>query len=162
MPLDTIPGVARTTAEVIGSEIGTDMSRFPTPAHLASWGGVCPGNRESAGKRLSDRTRPGNQALRSALIQAAWAAGRKRDTYLSAQFHRLSARRGRKRALLAVAPSILVIVYRLREQGADYTDLGANYFDERSKDATTLRLVSRLKQLGYDVQINPRAEARAA
>jgi transposase len=160
--LDTIPGVARATAEVIVSEIGTAMTRFPTPAHLASWAGVCPGNRESAGKRLCGRTRPGNQALRSALIQAAWAAARTRETHLSAQSHRLAPRRGRKRALLAVAHSILVIVYRLLERGEDYKDLGANYFDARGKEATTLRLVSRLKQLGYDVQLNPQTEAQAA
>jgi transposase len=144
--LDTIPGVARATAEVSVSEVGTDMTRFPTPGHLASWAGVCPGNRESAGKRLSGRTRPGNQALRWALVQAAWAAARTRNTYLSAQYHRLAARRGRNRALLAVAHSILIIVSRLLERREDYQDIGTNSFDERSKDATTLRLVSRLKQ----------------
>jgi transposase len=188
--LDTISGVARATAEVIVSEIGTDMSRFPTSAHLASWAGVCPGNRERAGKRRCGRTRreaplranapgsaaageragkrrcgrtrPGNHALRSALVQAAWAAGRKRDTYLWAQFQRLAVRRGRKRALLAVAHSILVIVYRLLERGEDYKDLGADYFDQRSKGATTLRLVNRLQQLGYEVVLNPQTEVQQA
>lgn len=160
--LDTIPGVSQTVAEVILSEIGTDMSRFPTPAHLASWAGVCPGNHESAGKRLSGRSRPGNQALRSALVQAAWAASRTRGTYLSAQYHRLAARRGRKRALLAVAHTILVIVYRLLERGQDYEDLGANYFDERRKETTVTRLVGRLSQLGYEVTLSAQSAEKVA
>lgn len=117
--LDTIPGVARATAEVIVAEVGTDMTRFPPPAHLAAWAGVAPGNNESAGKRLSGRIRQGNMSLRKALVQAAWAATRTRETYLSAQYHRLAGRRGKKRALLAVAHSILIITYRLIERGED-------------------------------------------
>lgn len=153
--LDTIPGVAQATAEVIVAEMGTDMSRFPTSAHAAAWAGVAPGNHESAGKRLSGRIRQGNLALRSALVQAAWAASHTRDNYLWAQYHRLAARRGRKRALLAVAHSIIVIAYRLIERHEDYRDLGANYFDQRNCQKTVCRLTSRLQQLGYDVILNP-------
>jgi transposase len=149
--LDTIPGVARNTAEVIVSEIGIDMSRFPTANHLASWAGVAPGNHESAGKRLSGRTTKGNQALRTALTQAAWAASHTKTTYLSAQYHRLVARRGRKKALVAVAHSILIIAYHLIEKQQTYHDLGANYFDQRNSQATALRLLHRLEKLGYNI-----------
>jgi transposase len=159
--LDTIPGVARTTAEVIVAEIGTDMSRFPTPGHLAAWAGVCPGNNESAGKRLSGRVRQGNLALRSALVQAAWAASHSRDTYLAAQYHRLAGRRGKKRALLAVAHSIAVIAYCLIARDQDYTELGGNYFDQRRPQSTVRHLTTRLKQLGYDVTLNPSGQEAA-
>lgn len=159
--LDTIPGVARATAELIVSEIGTDMSRFPTPGHLAAWAGVAPGNNQSAGKRLSGRIRQGNHALRAGLVQAAHAATRTK-TYLSSQYHRLAGRRGKKRALLAVAHSIIVIAYRLIERGEDYKDLGANYFDQRRPDTTVRHLTSRLAQLGYEVTLNPRAVDKAA
>jgi transposase len=114
--VDTIPGVARRVAEVVVAEIGVDMSRFPTAGHLAAWAGVAPGNHESAGKRLSGKARKGNRALRAALSQAAHAAARTKNTYLSAQYHRLAARRGKKRAILAVAHSILVIAYHLIER----------------------------------------------
>jgi transposase len=167
--LDTIPGVARTTAEVIVAEVGTDMSRFPTPAHLAAWAahlaawaGVAPGNNESAGKRLSGRVRQGNVSLRKALVQAAWAATRTRQTYLAAQYHRLAGRRGKKRALLAVAHSIIVIAYRLIERDEDYKELGANYFDQRRPESTVRHLTSRLSQLGFDVTLNPKATVEAA
>jgi len=160
--LDTIPGVARTTAEVILSEIGADMSRFPTPGHLAAWAGVAPGNCQSGGKRLSNRTRQGNKTLKCALVQAAQAASRTRGTYLSAQFARLSARRGRKKAIVAVAHSILVIAYRLLERREDYKDLGGDYFDRRQPQVTTNRLVGRLQQLGYEVTLCPLTPAEAA
>ena len=160
--LDTIPGVARATAEVIVSEIGTDMSRFPTPGHLAAWAGVAPGNCQSGGKRLSNRTRQGNKTLKTALVQAAQAAARTRDTYLAAQCTRLTARRGRKKAIVAVAHSILVIVYRLLERGEDYCDLGANYFDQRQPQAVTRKLVGRLEQLGFDVSLQPKQAAETA
>jgi hypothetical protein len=136
---------------VIVSEIGIDMSRFPTANHLASWAGVAPGNHESAGKRLSGRTTKGNQALRTALTQAAWAASHTKTTYLSAQYHRLVARRGRKKALVAVAHSILIIAYHLIEKQQTYHDLGANYFDQRNSQATALRLLHRLEKLGYNI-----------
>lgn len=152
--LDTIPGVARETAEVIVSEIGTDMSRFSTANHLASWAGVAPGNHESAGKRLSGRTTKGNQALVSALTQAAWAASHTNNTYLSAQYRRLASRRGRKKALVAVAHSILIIAYHLIKDGETYQYLGGNYFDRRNPEATEKRLVRRLEQLGYIVHLD--------
>jgi transposase len=152
--LDTIPGVARETAEVIVSEIGTDMSRFPTANHLASWAGVAPGNHESAGKRLSGKTTKGNKALVAALTQAAWAASHTKQTYLSAQYRRLAARRGRKKALVAVAHSILIIAYHLIKEKGTYQDLGSNYFDRRNPEATEKRLVHRLEQLGFQVKLD--------
>ncbi len=121
--LDTIPGVGQTTAELILAEVGVDLTRFPTPAHLAAWAGLAPGNNESAGKRYSGRTRKGSQWLRAGLIQAANAAARTKDTYLSAQYHRLAARRGRKRALVAVAHTILVIAYHMLQRQEPYQDL---------------------------------------
>ena len=130
--LDTIPGVARKAAEVIVSEIGNDMSRFKSAAHLAAWAGLAPGNCESAGKRLSSFTRKGNRSLRTTLVQAAWAASRTK-TYLAAQFHRLSGRRGAKRAAIAVAHSILVIAYHLILRNTPYSELGADYFERQEK-----------------------------
>ncbi len=155
--LDEIPGVGRRTAEVLVAEIGTDMSRFPTSAHLASWAGVCPGNDESAGKRRSGRTRQGNVWLRSALIEAARAAGRKKDTYLSSQYRRLAARRGEKRAAMAVGHSILVIAYHLLEREVVYEELGPQYFEERDRQAVERRLVHRLEDMGYKVYLEPAA-----
>lgn len=149
--LDTIPGVARRTAEVIVSEIGTDMNRFPTADHLAAWAGVAPGNNESAGKRYSGTTRKGDKALNTALIQAAHAASHTKDTYLSAQYHRLAGRRGKKRAIVAVAHSILVIAFHLIQRKEAYQELGSDFFDKRRPDATAKRLIKRLERLGYDV-----------
>jgi len=149
--LDTIPGIARRNAEVIVAEIGIDMSRFPTADHLASWAGVAPGNNESAGKRYSGKTRSGNQALQVALTQAANAASHTRNTYLGAQFHRLAARRGKKRAIMAVAHSILVIAYHIIQRKEPYFDLGSDYFDKQRPEATAKRLMKRLQRLGYDV-----------
>ncbi len=149
--LDTIPGIARRAAEVIVSEIGQDMSRFPTANHLAAWAGVAPGNNESAGKRYSGTVRKGDQALRVALVQAAHAASHTRNTYLSAQYHRLAGRRGKKRAILAVAHSILVIAFHLIERKEPYRELGGNYFDKQRPEATAQRLMKRLQSLGYDI-----------
>jgi len=151
--LDTIPGVARNTAEIIVSEIGTDMSRFPTANHLADWAGVAPGNNESAGKQHSGRTRQGNKTLKVALTQVAHAASRTRNTYLSAQYHRLAGRRGKKRAILAVAHSILVIAYHMIQQQEPYHDLGSDYFDKRRPEVTAKRLLKRLEQLGFHVDV---------
>jgi transposase len=152
--LDTIPGVARRAAEIIIAEIGNDMTRFGCAERLAAWAGMAPGNHESAGKRLSGRTRKGNQTLRSILIQAAYAAGRTR-TYLGAQFRRLAARRGRKRAAVAVGHSILVIAFHLISRGQVYQDLGAQYFDTQRPEVTQRRLVKRLESLGYQVTLQP-------
>ena len=151
--LDTIPGVARKTAEVIVSEIGVDMSRFPNANHLASWAGVAPGNNESAGKHLSGKTKKGDQALVSALTQAAHAASRTKNTYLCAQFHRLAGRRGKKKAILAVAHSILIMAYHMLQDKEPYKELGSNFFDKRNVQATTRRMVHRLEQLGYKVNL---------
>lgn len=152
--LDAIPGVNRRVAEVILAEVGSDMSRFATAAHLASWAGMCPGNHESAGKRKSGKTRKGSPALRQALVEAAHGASRSTDTYLQAQYQRLRARRGAKRAWMAVGHSILVIAYHLlKDPSATYQDLGGNYFDERDRSGVEKRLVRRLEQLGYHVSL---------
>jgi transposase len=160
--LDTIPGVARQTAEVIASEIGNDMSRFISAEHLAAWAGVAPGNHESAGKRYSGRRRRGNKTLCVALVQAAHAAGRTKGTYLAAQYHRLTARRGKKKAALAVAHSILVIAYHLIQRNEPYRELGGNYFDQKDPEATAKRLKKRLEQIGYQVTLEPKPEPVAA
>lgn len=151
--LDTIPGVGREVAEIIVSEIGIDMSRFPSADALASWAGVAPGNNESAGKRRSGKTTKGNQALSVALNQAAHGASHTKDTYLSAQYRRLAARRGKKRAIMALMHSILVIAYHLIQRSEPYRDLGGDYFDKRRPEATAKHLVKRLKQLGYSVSL---------
>ena len=153
--LQTIPGVGRRVAEILLSEIGVDLGRFATAAHLASWAGLCPGQHESAGKRSSGRTRRGNPYLRAALVEAAHAAGHTKATYLAAQFHRLTARRGRKKAAVAVAHTILVIVYHLLTRGTLYQDLGVHYFDERDRRAVERRAVRRLEGLGYKVSLEP-------
>jgi transposase len=155
--LQTVPGVGLRTAEVLMAEVGTDMSRFPSHRHLASWAGLCPGSNESAGKRKSGKTRKGSPWLRSALVEAAWAASHSKRTYLSAQYHRLAARRGGKRAVVAVAHTLLVIVYHLLNRGEAYTELGGNYFDERDRWQVERRLVRRLEALGYAVSLQPAA-----
>jgi transposase len=153
--LDTIPGVGRRTAEVLVAEIGSDLSRFRTAAQLASWAGMCPGNHESAGKRKSGKTRTGSPWLRAALVEAAHGASRARNTYLMALYRRLAARRGRKKALVAVGHTILVIAYHLLTRQTDYQDLGAQYFDIRDRLAVERRLVRRLEALGYKVSLDP-------
>ncbi|MBI4318315.1 MAG: IS110 family transposase [Chloroflexi bacterium] len=157
--LDEITGIGRRAAEVILAQIGVDMSRFPTAKHLASWAGMAPGSNESGGKRKSSRTRKGNSALRRILVQAAHAAGHSKNTYLGAQFRRVAARRGKKRAAVAVGHSILVIAYNIIKHGTTYSDLGGNYFDLRDREAVKRRLVSRLKALGYEVTLEPTKEA---
>ncbi len=156
--LDTIPGVARRVAEIIVAEVGPDVHRFPSPGHLASWAGLCPGQDESAGKRRSGKTRKGNRWLRTALVQAAHAA-RRTKTYLAAQFRRLASRRGPKKAAIAVAHSILRIVYHLLIDQHPYEDLGELYFDNRQKHELSRRLVQRLQRLGYAVQLVPISSA---
>jgi hypothetical protein len=150
----TIPGVGPRTAQTILTEVGGDMSRFPSGAHLASWAAICPGNSESAGKQKSGRTRKGSPWLRGALVEAAHSAGRT-NSYLGAQHHRLAARRGAKRASVAVGHTILLIAYQLLSKGGTYEDLGVNYFDERDRRRVEQRLVRRLEALGYNVSLNP-------
>ncbi|MEZ0070666.1 transposase [Streptacidiphilus sp. MAP12-20] len=154
--LVTIPGVSTRTAEVILAEIGAQMARFPTAGHLASWAGVCPGNHESAGKSPTGKTRHGDPWLKAALGQASVAASRTKDTYLAARFRRLVGRRGKKRALVALEHSILVAVWHMFTDDAEYADLGGDYFLERTgKTRATRRLVSQLNQLGYQVNLQP-------
>jgi transposase len=159
--LDTIPGVGVTAAQQMVAEMGVDMSVFPTVRHLGAWAGVAPGNHQSAGKTLSRRTRQGNRSLKQVLIQAAHAAVKVKGTYLSAQYQRLVGRRGPKRAIVAVAHSILGIAYHLIARDQDYQDLGGNYFDTRQSTKTRQTLVSRLQQLGYEVTLTAREEVAA-
>jgi transposase len=155
--LDTIPGVSQRTAEVILAEVGTDTTRFPSTAHVASWAGMCPGNNESAGKRRSGRTRKGNRVLRRTLTEAARAAAQTKNTYLGAAYRRIKARRGGKRAAIAIGRKILEIAYIVLRDGVEYRDLGANYYDERKKDAVVRNAIKRLEQLGYKVAVQPAA-----
>jgi len=155
--LSTIPGLSSVSAEVIVSEIGIDMSRFPTEAQLISWAGLCPKNDESAGKRRSNRIKKGAPWLKTTLVQCAWAASRKKGSYLQAQFLRLRSRRGSQKAIVAVAASILTAAYHMLKDGTLYQDLGANHFDQRAKGKHVLRLVNRLQNLGFAVQITPMA-----
>jgi len=149
--LETIPGVGRRVAEILVAEIGTDMSRFASAGHLASWAGMCPGQNESAGKRKSGRTRKGSPWLRSVLVEAAHGAARSKDTYLAAQARRLKSRLGWKKAMVAVGHSILVRVYYLLQRGTIYQELGPDYFIERDKQAVERRCVRGLERLGYKV-----------
>jgi transposase len=153
-----IPGVSRHLAEVIIAEIGVDMRQFPTAAHLASWASICPGNRESGGKRLSGRTRVGNPWLKAALAEAGWAASHTKKTYLGARFHHVARRRGRKRAVLAVGHTILKIAHcLLSDPDATYHDLGPDYFAPPSKERLAQNLLRRLNKLGYKVHIETTA-----
>jgi transposase len=153
--LDTIPGVGQRAAEIILAEIGTDMTRFPSAKHLASWAGMCPGNKESGGKRLSGKTRKGNPWLRQVLIEVAHAASKTKDTYLSAQYRRLATRRGKQRALVALGHTILVMVYHILTRRGPYRDLGPLYFDVLDRHRVQQRLVQRLERLGYTVNLQP-------
>ena len=157
--LTSIPGIAELGAQVIVSEIGTDMRRFPTAGHLLSWAGLCPCNDESAGKRRSTRLRHGAPWLKTTLVQCAWAATRKKGSHLQAQFHRLRGRRGAKKAICAVAASILTAVYHMLKDGTFYQERGPGQFDKRHDDNHARRLLRRLADLGYDVEIKPTAKA---
>jgi transposase len=154
--LTTMPGVSDTVARVIVAEIGTDMARFPTPGHLVSWAGLCPRLHESAGKRLSTRTRPGAPWLKTTLVQAAWAAVR-HPGYLQAQFLRLKSRRGPKKAILAVAASMLCAAYHIIRDARPYHDLGADHFTRHDRAAIARRLIRRLNNLGLEVEVKPAA-----
>ena len=153
--LDTIPGIGRAAAEAILAEVGTTVDRFPSAAHLASWAGLCPGHDESAGKRRSGKTRQGAPWLRTLLVEAALGAARTKDTHLAARYHRIAARRGAKKAAVAVAHTILVIAYHILRDGTTYRELGANHFDERDREAVRRRSVRRLERLGYAVTLAP-------
>jgi len=153
--LMSIPGIKDVAAQVIISEIGLDMTRFPSAAHLISWAGLCPRNDESAGKRRSNRLRHGAPWLKTTLAQCALAASKRKDSYLQAQFYRIKARRGPKKAIIAVAASMLTTIYHMLKDGTMYKDLGRNHFDRRTKDQQKNRLVKRLADLGYAVKVNP-------
>jgi transposase len=154
--LDAIPGVNRRTIENVVAEIGSDMSRFPHDNHLSSWAGMSPGNEESAGKRMRNRTTKGNRWLRRALTEAAWAASHTKGSYLGARYRRLAARRGKKRALIAVGHTILKIFYHVLSKDVDYEDLGVDYFDKLKPEQYRRYLVKRLETLGYDVTLTPK------
>jgi transposase len=152
--LTTIPGVSDTVAQVLIAEIGLDMTRFPTAGHLVSWAGLCPRMDESAGKRRSNRVRQGAPWLKTTLVMAGWAATGARDTYLRAQFQRLKTRRGPKKAVVAVAASILTAAYYILRDQVPYQDLGADYFDRRDRSKVVRRLTRRIEALGYRVDLH--------
>lgn len=156
--LRTIPGVDRYGAWTMVAELGTDMTVFPDARHAASWAGMCPGNRESGGKRMSGRTRKGNPYLRRMLCECAWAASHTKNTYLSALYRRMRARIGHQKAVFAVAHQILISAYTMLKRGEDYRDMGADYFDRREKPRVVNRLVDRLTRLGYYVTLQPAME----
>lgn len=157
--LCTIPGVNKLSATTILSEIGRDMSRFETAGHLLAWAGLCPGQNESAGKRKTVRLRKGAPWLKTMLVQCAWAAKRKKNSYYQAQFFRLQSRRGPQKAICAVAASLLTAIYHILKDGTEHRDLGADYFQRLSATAQTQRLVAQLARLGYHVQLQPIVEA---
>jgi transposase len=157
--LDEVPGMDRRAAQNIIAEIGTDMSRFPTSGHLASWAGICPGNNQSAGKRRSGRMTDGNRWLKGTLNQCAWAASRKKNSYFFAQHRRIATRRGVKRATMAVAHAQLCTCWEMLKQGVCYKDLGSDHFDRRNEDRVKRQLVKRLESLGYNVALEKKDAA---
>ena len=157
--LCTIPGVSTLSATTILAEIGRDMSRFPTAGHLVAWAGLCPGHNESAGKRKSSRLRKGAPWLKTMLVQCAWAARRKKDSYYKAQFNRLRGKRGPKIAICAVAASMLTAIYHMLKDGTEHHDLGANHFRQASAEIKAKRLVAQLAKLGFRADLQPLAEA---
>ena len=158
--LATIPGIDLVTAWTLLAELGSDMSVFASPRHAAAWAGLCPGNHESGGKRLSNRTRKGNRWLRRALCQAAWAATRKKNSYLAAFFYRKAGKHGLRKAIVATAHRLLIIAFCILRDGTEYRELGDNYFDRLHPERTRNRLVRRLQRLGLDVFLQPRNESQ--
>jgi transposase len=154
-----LPGIERRGAENVVAEIGVTLDAFPSAAHLASWGGMCPGSNESAGKRKSGKTTKGSRWLRAALCQAAWAATRKKDSYFQAQYRRLAGRRGKKRALVAVGHSLLVVIYHILKDQLTFKDLGADYFERLNVKRLIPKLVKRLENFGYEVNLTPLMDA---
>lgn len=154
--LMTIPGISRRSAIILISELGTDLAAFKSAAHLASWVGLCPGSHLSAGKRRNGKPTKGNSYLRSVLVQVAWVLTRMSDNYLSAQFHHLKPRLGVKKAVVAVAHSVLVIVHHVLTKGEPYHDLGPDYFHRQNKEQQAQRFVRQLENLGYHVELAPR------
>ena len=154
--LSTIPGIEKTTARTLISELGTDMSQFPDAAHAASWAGLCPGNSESAGKRFSGRTRKGDRYLRRILVQSAWAAARTKDCFFAALFYRIAHKHGMKKAAVAVAHRLLTIAYVLIRDGGVYREPGGDYFDQRNPERTAKKLTKRLEQIGFQVALTRR------
>jgi transposase len=157
--LCTIPGVGELAAKTILAEIGTDMSRFPTAGHLLSWAGLCPGQNESAGKRKSSRLRKGSPWLKTLMVQCGWAAARKKDSYYKAQFNRLRGKHGAKKAICAVAASMLTAVYHMLKDGTQHHDLCADHFDHRSTEIKARRLAAQIAKLGFQVELRPLPEA---
>ena len=151
--LEKMPGLGKRSAEIILAEIGQDMTRFPTSGHICSWAGVCPGNNESAGKRRSGKTRKGNKILKSTLVECAQSAVRRKDTFFYAQYQRRAMRRGKKRATLAVAHSILIAIYYMIKEDKEYQDLGADFYNKFNKEKKANAYMKKLKELGYDVQL---------
>jgi len=157
--LCSVPGINVLGATIILAEIGRDMSRFPTAGHLLAWAGMCPGQNESAGKRKSSRLRKGAPWLKTILVQCAWAATRKKDSYYGAQFKRLRAKRGPKKAICAVAASMLTAIYHMLKDGTHHHDLGADHFDRRSNEVKARHHVAQLARLGFNVELQPVAQA---
>jgi len=157
--IDTIPGISSTIADVIIAETGADMSRFPTPGHLASWAGTCPGSHESAGRVKSTKTRPGNPYLKGALGVAAMSAARSKDSYLAARYRRIASRRGPVKAIVAIEHTMLTAIWHMLTNGVAYQDLGGDYYTRRAPDKTKQRAVNQLRQLGYTVTLEPLARA---
>jgi len=151
----TIPGIDRKTAWMIVAELGVDMSVFPDAKHLASWAGLCPGNRESGGKRMSGRTRKANRYVKRGMCQAAWAASHTKNTYLSAFYRRIQARKGPQKAVMALAHHLITVVYQVLARGEEYVELGGDYYDRRNQPKAVARLVGRLLKLGYYVDLTP-------
>lgn len=155
--LETIPGIKRRLAEIILAEIGPEMSRFPSAQHLASWAGMCPGNHQSAGKRLSGKTRKGSQWLRTALVEAAHAASHCKESYLSAHYHHIAVRRGKKRAAVALGHTLLIIIYHVIAENKAYEELGGDYLEQLDRQGKERRLIRQLEKLGFEVSLTPTA-----